>query len=391
MNTENLKEKIRKVYKEDKKSQLLLASSVHTPLDILEELCNSDDVEILSALLSNKKVDGKLRETLESNRKNLEKSILEKAKEIYSLDEQEAYDADDMIYDTEEAMIKLLEDKNTSKETLAGLYQYREQLAKHLGDGFFLMEDYEEEERIYDEESFGEYISDERTEFDESMRLDILHKFMDNPNTPQEILDDISNNNRNINNNRGSKETSKVDIDEENKKRAEELLGEWYDSDYETVKEDGYIEYSETSRYYRELAGNPYTPKEILQKIVELDFEDFSEEILNNRSATVEMILKVAKDNGYDITDPKVACALARRAETPDSIISELEESDNIEILLALIERQEKEKKFSEKAFSSAVKAEITEDEIDKVSAVEEPTKGENDKGENGSGETKDD
>jgi len=60
--------------------------------------------------------------------------------------------------------------------------------------------------------------------------------------------------------------------------------------------------------------------------------------------------------NKYSVKNRDVALALARNPDTPEDVISVLENNEDLDVLLALLGRGERGERFSEKVVAAALK-----------------------------------
>jgi len=234
MNIKSVKEKIWEIYKkEDSYDRKKLAKSEYTPIDVLEKIYTDvleesyeeEAFEIILTLLGNSKIKDSLREKLMETRAKFEKKIIE------NLNNSDYY----VSFDVE----LLMKDKNTSPEALTTLYKNLETISNETVWGYFVPSDYEDEEFVMGEEEFEEFLGRKK----EGARNDLWKRYLDyiyrNPNVPEDIVKDIQEN--------FPEEVAEMQKNEEyeeylrtkgnkSEQRAEELLSQWNEDSYESIK-----------------------------------------------------------------------------------------------------------------------------------------------------------
>lgn len=361
MDLDKLEKKILKVFEEKQKEGfgmmgdlITLASDPNTPIDILEILCNYDDLRINCNLLNNSSVTGQKRTDALKIRRRIEEEILQGKREY-------------------EISI-LIADSNTSTETLEKIYNEKEKYIKIIAS-FELAEiddSYEKEEpnpEEYRQMKYNKLLSE--------TEIWLYTKLINNSNTPIEIIEyivknyffidyDIDSNSRfeqldlartisnckrlsiNLKEKAKSylisqygkeyaserKESPTTDLERKQKNKLEELMSEWDEEDYIEFKEDEF-NYDGDREYYINLASNPFISEEIALKICNIDNDQIIKELIKNPGVSNKVILKIIDLYEYSVN--QFALDLLNRKDLPDSILERISQSNQVKVLLTLI------------------------------------------------------
>lgn len=361
MDLDKLEKKIIKVFEEKQKEGfgmmgdlITLASDPNTPIDILEILCNYDDLRINCNLLNNSSVTGQKRTDALKIRRRIEEEMLQGKREY-------------------EISI-LIADSNTSTETLEKIYNEKEKYIKIIAS-FELAEiddSYEKEEpnpEEYRQMKYNKLLSE--------TEIWLYTKLINNSNTPIEIIEyivknyffidyDIDSNSRfeqldlartisnckrlsiNLKEKAKSylisqygkeyaserKESPTTDLERKQKNKLEELMSEWDEEDYIEFKEDEF-NYDGDREYYINLASNPFISEEIALKICNIDNDQIIKELIKNPGVSNKVILKIIDLYEYSVN--QFALDLLNRKDLPDSILEKIYQSNQVKVLLTLI------------------------------------------------------